>query len=69
MVTHQINAGNFLGDRMLHLDALVDFEKIKIALVVHDKFNRARIGIVRRLGDFYRRLANFIAQFPKFMFQ
>jgi GNAT superfamily N-acetyltransferase len=54
---------------MLHLDALVDFEEIIIAVVVHDEFHRAGVGVARRLGNADGRLADFVAQLAEFIFE
>jgi hypothetical protein len=39
----QVAAGDHFGDRMLHLDAGIDFDEIEIALRIHEKFHRAGI--------------------------
>ena len=69
LITHKVNAGDFLRDGMLDLDAFVDFEEIKIAVVVHDEFDRAGVRVTRGLGDAHGGLADFVAQLAKFIFQ
>ena len=66
---HQVDAGDFLGDGMFDLDALVDFEEIIIAVVVHDELHRAGVGVTRRLGNAHGGLADFIAQLFELVFQ
>ena len=64
----QIVTGDLFGDRMLDLDALVDFEEIEVALVIHDEFDGAGICVVGDLGDAYGRFTHFLAKFLKFVF-
>ena len=45
----QVHPGHQLGNRMLHLDAGVDFQEVVILFLVEQKFHRAGIGIVDRL--------------------
>jgi hypothetical protein len=54
---------------MLDLDALVDLEEIIIAVVVHDEFHRAGVGVTRRLGNPDGGLADFVAQLAEFVFE
>ncbi len=48
---NQIDAGDQFGHRVFDLKPCVHFEEVKILLPVHDEFNRARTGIVHRLGQ------------------
>jgi len=41
---------------VLDLNPLVDFEEIKIAVIIHDKLDGAGVGIVCGLGDFHAAL-------------
>ena len=59
---HQIQPGDHLRHRMLHLQPRVYLEKIKVALRIHQKFHRACIGVVPRARQFYRRFAHPAAQ-------
>ncbi len=69
LVADQVNAGDFLGHGMLDLDALVDFQEIEIALVIHDEFDGAGIGVMGGFGDSDGGFAHFFAQFPEFVFE
>src|SRR5438309_227750 len=42
---HQVEAGDFFGDRMLHLEPRVHLEKVEAALRVHQELERARIDV------------------------
>ncbi len=48
LALHQIDAGDHLGDRMLHLNARVDFDEVEVAGLVHQELDRAGIGVARR---------------------
>ena len=67
LVADQVDAGDFLGDRMLDLDALVHFEEIKIALVIHDELDGAGVGVIGLLGDADGGFAHLLAQFLEFV--
>ena len=45
---HEIDAGHRLGDRMLHLKARVHLEKVELAVIVQQEFDRAGIRVRRR---------------------
>ena len=49
--SHQIEAGDQFGHRMLHLQARVHFEEIEIAVAIDQKFDRAGVGVTRRARD------------------
>ena len=49
---------------MLHLDAGVHFDKVVIAVLVHQKFQCAGIFISHMFGDFYGICIQFLAYFP-----
>ena len=38
---HHVHAGNGLGDGVLHLDAGVHLDEVELAVLVHQKFDRA----------------------------
>ena len=50
--THQINAGQLLGDRVLDLNARVHLNKVVVAGLVHQKLDRARGHIAHMPRDF-----------------
>ena len=47
---HQIDAGDHLRDRMLHLDARVHLDEVKTAVLIHQELDGAGIHI----ADFAR---------------
>ena len=54
---------------MLDLDALVHLQEEEIAMVVHQEFNRAGIGIVGNLGDAHGGFAHFFPEIFEFALQ
>src|SRR5439155_874679 len=42
---HQVEAGDFFGDRMLHLEPRVHLEKVEAALRIHQELERARVDV------------------------
>ncbi len=42
---HQVDAGDQLGDRMLHLDARIDFDEIKVARGREQKLHCSGVGV------------------------
>ena len=50
---------------MLDLDTFVDFQEIKVAIVIDDEFDRAGIGVMSHFGDAHGGFAHFLAQFPE----
>ena len=42
---HQVDAGDHLGDRMLHLDARVHLDEVEVALLIHQEFDGAGVGV------------------------
>ena len=52
----QIDASDFLGNRMLDLNALIDFQKKEIAVIIHDEFHGACVVITSRLAQAHRGL-------------
>ena len=42
---HQVEAGDQLGDRMLHLQPRVHFQEIEAAVLVHQELHRAGIVV------------------------
>ena len=67
---HQVDARDFLGNRMLHLNALVNLQEIKVPRLIHNKLHRARIRILRLLSNADRGPAHFLPEVLKLaMFQ
>ena len=67
LLLHQVDAGHFFGDRMLDLDALVDFQEIEIAVVVDEELDRARVGVAGHLGHANGRFAHLLPQILEFV--
>ena len=61
----QVEAGHFLGHRMLDLQSGVHFEKIEFARLVEQEFDGAGADIVDRLRRLDRRRAHLRAQFRR----
>ena len=49
--THHVDSRDDFGDRVLHLDAGVHFNKVVVSVFVDQEFDRARVDIVDRLGN------------------
>ncbi len=47
---HQVHAGDELGNRVLHLDARVHFDKVELAVVVHEELDCARV-LIADIGE------------------
>ena len=62
LLLDDIDAGDHLRDGMLHLQAGVHFEEIKILILIHKKFNRARVDIIHGLGGFHSHTSHLLAQ-------
>src|SRR5690349_20209873 len=58
LIAYQVDTGNLLGYRMLDLDSLVHFKKVKLAMIIHDKLHSAGVGVIGCLGNFDRRFAH-----------
>jgi hypothetical protein len=48
---------------VLHLQARVHFEEVKILVLVHQKFDRPRVDVIHCLRGFHRHTAHLFAQF------
>ena len=60
---YQIYADYFFCDGMFHLQAGVHFQKVIIAVLVHQEFNGSRADVVHGLGSSYCLFAHVPAQF------
>jgi len=60
---HQVQAGNQLGDRVLHLQARVHFQEVELTVAVEQKFHGAGADVIHRAPGLERRLAHGLAQF------
>ena len=60
---HQVHAHHFFRDGVLHLQAGVHFQKVEVAVFVHQKFNGAGPAVVHGLCGGHGRGAHFAAQF------
>src|SRR5204863_4269835 len=62
LLLHDIDAGDLFSDRMLDLDALIDFEEVKIRVVIDNEFDRARISVMSHLRQLHGGLSHFFAE-------
>src|SRR5579884_1256756 len=60
---HQVEAGDHLRDRMLHLQTSVHLEEVKILILVHQEFDRAGVRVLRRFGHPHRGFAHVPSHF------
>ena len=51
---YQVDAGDHLGDGVLHLDAGVHFDEVVVAVLVHQEFHGTGVDIAHFLGDLDR---------------
>ena len=58
----QIQPGDLLGDRMLHLQAGIDFHEVETTVLPDDELHRAGVGVVDRVRGLHRRRAHRRAQ-------
>ena len=65
LLLHNIHAGNLLGDRMFHLQAGVHFHKIKITLIIQQKFHGAGVLVVDGFCRVHRVFTNQRALFRR----
>ncbi len=59
---HQVLAGDQLGDRVLHLQAGVHFQKVELAVRAEQELHGAGAHVIAGLGGVHRRLAHAPAQ-------
>ncbi len=59
---HQIQPGNHLGHRMLHLQACVHFHKVETAVLLQQEFHGAGAAVVNGMSRLERGLAHGLAQ-------
>ena len=59
---HQVQPGDAFGDRMLHLQAGVHFQKVKTLVLADDKLHRAGALVLHRLGQCHRLLTHGLAR-------
>ena len=62
LLLHEIAAVDFLGDRVLHLDAGVHLDEVIVALVIDQELHRAGIHVADRFRELDRGVAHFLAQ-------
>ena len=65
LALHQIDAGHHFRDRMLHLNARVDFDEVQVAVGVHQEFDGARIGVANGFERHPQRFRYALAQAPR----
>src|SRR3989338_2345164 len=56
-----VNAGNHFGDRVVHLDAGIHFDEVKL-VVLEQEFERARTAITDLAAGFGAAFADLVAQ-------
>ena len=61
----QIQPGDVFGDRMLHLQARVDFHEVEATILADDEFDRAGVLVIDRMPGLHRRRAHRFAQFRR----
>lgn len=54
MLGHQVDAGDHLGDRMLHLQTAIHLHEVEAAIRIEQEFHRARTHIARGRGPAHR---------------
>ena len=59
---HQVEPGDHLGDRVLHLQAGVHLQEVEVLLGVHDELDRARVHVVGGARQVAGGLAHALAQ-------
>ncbi len=69
LLLHEVHAGDFLGDGMLHLNAFVDLQKIIVAFGVRHKLHRAGIHVARLAANSQRGFSHFLPQLRQFSHQ
>ncbi len=57
-----VDAGHHLCDRMLHLQAGIHLQEIKVLVFVEQEFDRPRIDVIHGFGRFDRNTAHCLAQ-------
>src|ERR1700676_1059168 len=62
---HQIEARDLLRDRMLDLQARVDFEKIKVEMGIDEKLHGARVNVSTGAREADSSIAHLLAQFRR----
>ncbi len=55
---HQVQAGDHLGDRVLHLQPGVHLQKVEVPVGVHQELDCAGVGVAGRFRDPHGRLAH-----------
>ncbi len=58
LLSHQIDAGNELGDGMLHLQACVHLQEVEVPIFAEEELHRAGSLVIHRLGGFDGDLAH-----------
>ena len=57
----EIQAGDLLGNGMLHLKTRVYFQKVKVEVLVNEEFCRASVDVAARSSQSHRSFAHFSA--------
>ena len=65
LLLDQVASVDFLGDRMLDLDARVHLHEIEMTVIIHEKLNSARIGVSDVLCQLDRGCAHSSPQFGR----
>ena len=59
---HDVDAGDFLGDRVFDLNARVHLDEVELAALAQQHLDRAGIDVLHALGGFDSGFAHFLAQ-------
>ena len=61
LLLHDVDAGDALGDGVLHLQAGVHFHEIELVVRIEQELDRAGVDVAHRLGRFHRQVADVAA--------
>src|SRR5579864_9271747 len=63
LALHQVDIGNHLRHRMLHLNAGVHLNKVELAVLIHQELNRSRVPISDRRQRLAQHIPDLLPQF------
>jgi hypothetical protein len=61
LLLDDVDAGDVLGDRVLHLEAGVHLHEVELVVMVQQELHRAGVLVAHRLGGAHRQLADVFA--------
>ena len=65
LLLDDVDAGDHLGDRMLHLQAGVHLQEVEVLVLIHQELDRAGVDVVHRLGGAHRHSAHAAGATPR----